>query len=123
MQDRNPDYDLSFLKIHELVSITFGAHLFTLYSHGPYDISTHSNPDWASITIESEFILNGAKVERGALLTLIGQNFEDAWIDLNFDLHLRFVSSDELVTIRKDNGFESYQVEWSLHPQKYAAII
>jgi|GEM_PF-5703123 len=85
MQDRNPDYDLSFLKIHELVSITFGAYLFTLYSQGPHDFTTHSNPDWASITIESEFVLNGAKVDRGALLVLIGQSFEDSWIDLNYD--------------------------------------
>ena len=123
MQDRNPDYDLSFLKIHELVSISFYSHHFCLYSNGPPDLTTHSNPDWALMTIESDFMLNGSKVDRGALLVLIGQSFEDAWIDLDFDLHLRFASGYQLVTIRKDNGFESYQIEWSLAPQKYVAII
>ena len=123
MQDRNPDYDLSFLKIHELVSISYYSYHFCLYSNGPPDLATLTTPDWGLITIESEFLLNGAKVDRGALLVLIGQSFEDAWIDLNYELHLRFASGDELVTIRNGGGFESYQIEWSLAPQKYVAII
>ncbi len=123
MQDRNPDYDLSFLKIHEVGSISFNLSCFNIISNGPYDPMIRSWPDSSTISIECEFELNGAKVDRGALLVLIGQRFEDAWIDLNYELHLRFASGDELVTIRNGGGFESYQVEWSLAPQKYVAII
>jgi hypothetical protein len=123
MQDRNPDYDLSFLKIHEVGSISFNLSCFNISSTGPYDPTIHSWPDNSMISIECEFELNGAKVDRGALLVLIGQSFEDAWIDLNYELHLRFASGDELVTIRNGGGFESYQIEWSLAPQKYVAII
>lgn len=123
MQVRIPDYDLSFLKIHEVGSISFNLSCFNILSSGPYDPATHSWPDTSRISIECEFELNGTKVDRGALLVLLGQSIEDAWIDLNYELHLRFASGDELVTIRNGGGFESYQIEWSLDPKKYVAII
>ena len=123
MQDRIADYDLSFLKNHEVSSISFTLTDFALHSNGPPDRTTHTKPDSASIEIACGFELNGEKVERGALLALLGQTFGDCWIDTDFDLHLRFTSGDELVAIRDETGFECYLIQWSLDPNKYVAII
>jgi len=123
MQDRIPEYDLTFLKVHYNFSISFIMSSTTLASQGQENLQDKIKTDTATITFECDFSLNGEKVDRSKLLSLLDQKYEDCWIDKDFNLHLRFSSGDKFIAIRNTSGFESYNIQWTLDPSKYVAII
>jgi hypothetical protein len=123
MKDRIQEYDLTFLTVHYIFSISFTTSSTTLASQSLRKQAGYQMIDTATITLECDFTLNGKKVERGKLLSLLDQKYIDCWIDKEYNLHLQFSSGDEFIAIRNTNGFESYNIQWTLDPSKYVAII
>lgn len=123
MNDRIPDYDLSFLKTHYIFSISFTLSSTTFACQSLNKPTDPSKSDTATITFECDMLMNGEKVDRGMFLNLLGQNYDDCWIDPDFNLHIRFKNGDQIIAIRNTSGFESYNIQWTLDPAKYVAII
>lgn len=120
MSDRIEEYDLSPLMGHEIECITFTSHMMVL---GSVSTNDDCGEESARVVIECPVNFNGADVERVDLLGLISQVYLDCWIDLNFDLHLKFESGDELIVLRKDTGFESYSIHCDRHPEAHVVIM
>lgn len=123
MNNRMPEYDLSFMKKHCIWSVSFTLHSVTLQSQGKNPTPNVSTRNEAMVTLECDVIIDGEKKDRSELLQLLDKKYEDCWVDLDLNLHLKLSNGLHVVAIRNTNGFESFNIQWMLAPTKHVVII
>jgi hypothetical protein len=99
MYGLSPQTDLSFLADRELLQVCFGLHQVTLN----FECET-------SVSIESNYFMNGVSRDRAALCSLLGHRVSAARNVGDGSVDLVFSSGDRLYILDSNKDYESYQI-------------